>query len=199
MGEVVKLKFTRPSNLGFKKVERRKKSTAASGQLNLFSTQPRVKQIVALASDFDKALFLDEQEDDSARDHYHRAIESGEHVADAYCNLGILEFRRGHLDEALECFTRSLKANPTLFEAHYNLGNLYFHLNNLQPARVHYEIASKLDPTYPHVLYNLGLALAMQKKFDLAVNALARYRGMVSGDEARTVEELLEALRVASG
>lgn len=197
MGEVVRFKLSKPSNLGFKKVERKKKSSAEkAGQLNLFGTQPRIKQITALASNFEKALLLDEQDSDLARDQYQLAIASGEHVADAYCNLGILEFRHGRLEAAWECFTQSLKANPDLFEGHYNMGNLYFHLNNLRPARVHYEIASKLDPSFAHVYYNLGLALAMEKKFDLAVEALTRYRDMVPAHESSAVEELLESLTV---
>jgi len=198
MGEIVRFKISKPSSLSFKKVGRKKKSAdEKAGQLNLFGGQGRVKQITALASDFEKALLLDERGNEDARIHYQSAIASGEHVADAFCNLGILEFNLGHVDESLDCFTSALRANPTLFEAHYNLGNLYFHLNNLQPARVHYEIASKLDPSYPHVYYNLGLALALEKKFDRAITSLSRYRDIAPAGESSSVEELIESLKVS--
>jgi len=199
MGEVVQFKLPKLSRRDFKKVGRKKNLPDKNkSQLNLFNEKSRIKPITALGSEFDQALLLDEQGNSEARNFYQQAIDAGEQIADAYCNLGILEFNLGQVGKALECFTQALKTNPTLFEAHYNLGNLYFHLHNLQPARVHYEIASKLDSSYPHVYYNMGIVLVMDKKFDLAVKALTHYRDMVSADEAVTVDELLESLNAST-
>ena len=61
----------------------------------------------------------DERGDGQAAELYARAIENHDCVADAFCNLGILESKKGSTAKAFDCFTTSLKHDPRHSEAHY--------------------------------------------------------------------------------
>src|SRR5262249_37031108 len=122
------LKFpAQASKLGFKRVKRRAKCGEHQDQLDLF---PRpAAQILDFDGGlgrFEQALLFDERGDPKAAELYARAIEEQDCVADAYCNLGIIESQNGNTGKAFDCFTTSLKHDPRHSEAHYNLGNLYF-------------------------------------------------------------------------
>ena len=94
------------------------------GQLNLFRVE--TPRLARLLTPFEEALLLHERGDAAAAEHYVEAINEGDNVAEAYCNLGILNLERGQLSSALDNFTLSLKNDPRHVEAHYNLANLYF-------------------------------------------------------------------------
>jgi tetratricopeptide (TPR) repeat protein len=179
-------------------VSKRSKTGDHPAQLDLFS-QPTA-QILDLASalgSFAQALLWDERGDAKAGELYQKAIAEGDCVADAYCNLGILESRQANTGRAFDCFTTSLKHNPRHFEAHYNLGNLYFDANDFRLAQLHYELASEIDPTFPNVYFNLALVRAINNEIAAAVSALTRYQQLVPVDEGRNAEDLLNNLKRA--
>ena len=72
-------------------------------------------------SPFEKALLLHERGESGAVDAYRAAIEAEDYVADAYCNLGILEHEAERVPRAFDCFTTALKHEPRHFETHFNL------------------------------------------------------------------------------
>ena len=80
------------------------------GQLNLFRVEPQ--RLARLLTPFEEALLLHEQGDSSAAKHYQEAITEGDNVAEAYCNLGIINLERGQLAQALDNFTLSLRTIP---------------------------------------------------------------------------------------
>lgn len=165
------------------------------GQLNLFSGQKgRVFRLPSRFSPFEEAFLLDEQEDQRAKQAYLNAISEGDCVADAYCNLGILESREGNFSGAFDLFTKSLKEDPRHFESHYNLGNLYLDGGNYRLAKLHYEIAARLCPDFPNVFFNMGLALALNEEFEAAIEAFKRYRELVPAAEGEKAEELIRSL-----
>ena len=82
---------------------------------------------------------------EGAGDAYRAAIESEDYVADAYCNLGILEHEGGEVPRAFDCFATALKDDPRHFESHYNLATLYFETEDLRLARLHYELAAEIE------------------------------------------------------
>ncbi len=92
------------------------------GQMNLF--KPARAEIAHLLSPFEEALLLHERGDAKAAELYREAITEGDNLADAYCNLGIIELEQGRMPKALDCFTLALKNEPRHVEAHYNLANL---------------------------------------------------------------------------
>src|SRR5881296_1214810 len=108
------LKFpAQASKFGYKRVRKRAKADENHDQLDLF---PRpTAQILNFTSDlsrFEQALMLDERGDPKAAELYARAIEEHDCVADAYCNLGIIESQNGNTSKAFDRFTASLKFDP---------------------------------------------------------------------------------------
>ena len=195
MGEIIEFPGQRPK-FGFKRVSKRSKAVENPAQLNLFP-QPTA-QILDLATglgSFGQALLWDERGDAKAGELYRKAIEEGDCVADAYCNLGIIESQQANTGRAFDCFTTSLKHNPRHFEAHYNLGNLYFDANDFRLAQLHYELAAEVDPSFPNVYFNLALVRAVNNDLAAAVNALTKYQQLVPAEEGRNAEELLNNLK----
>src|SRR2546423_4351554 len=175
------LKFpAQASKLGFKRVKKRKQPAENPDQLHLFAQQTaQILQFVPELSRFEHALLLDEHGDPKAAELYAKAIEEHDCVADAYCNLGIIESQKGNTTKAFDCFTTSLKFNPRHFEAHYNLGNLYFDVNDFRLAQIHYEMAGGVDPSFPNVYFNLALVQSINNDLGAAISALTKYQELV--------------------
>ena len=191
------LKFpVQAARLGFRRVRRRGAAAENPDQLQL-SLQPKAQilDFAAELSRFEQALLFDERGDPRAAELYARAIEEQDCVADAYCNLGILESQSGNFARAFDRFTTSLKHDPRHSEAHYNLGNLYFEVNDLRLAQVHYEMAAEVDPAFANVHFNLALVLALNNDPAAAVQALIRYQQLVPEEEGCIAGELLQNLQ----
>src|SRR5436309_1882848 len=175
------LKFpVQASKLGYKRVRKRGQIAESQNQLHLFS--PLTAQILDFAPDlsrFEQALLFDERGDAKAAELYSKAIAENDCVADAYCNLGIIESQKGNTAKAFDCFTTSLKHDPRHSESHYNLGNLYFDGNDLRLAQVHYEMAAEIQPSFPNVYFNLALVQALNNELAAAISALGRYQERV--------------------
>jgi Flp pilus assembly protein TadD len=195
MGEIIKFPG-QAAKFGFKRVRSRAKPAEHPDQLHLFP-QPTA-QILSFESGlspFEQALLCDERGDAKAAEFYARAIEEQDCVADAFCNLGIIESQKGNTARAFDCFTTTLKHDPRHSEAHYNLGNLYFDANDFRLARMHYEMAVEVDPSFPSVYFNLALVEALNNDLVAAINALTKYQGLASENDARNADELLENLK----
>jgi tetratricopeptide (TPR) repeat protein len=191
------LKFPpQSSKLGYKRVKKRASAAENPDQLHLFlQTTAQILHFAPELGQFEQALMLDERGDPKAAESYAKAIEDHDCVADAYCNLGIIESQKGNTIKAFDCFTTSLKYDPRHSEAHYNLGNLYFEVNDLRLAQVHYEIAGEVDPAFANVYFNLALVQAIKNDLGAAIRALTKYQELVSEDEARNADELLQNLK----
>jgi tetratricopeptide (TPR) repeat protein len=195
MGRILKFP-AQAAKLGYKRVKKRPNTDESPDQLHLFS-QP-LGQILSFAPElswFEQALILDERGDLRAAESYNKAIAQQDCVADAYCNLGIIESRQGNTIRAFDCFTISLKHNPRHSEAHYNLGNLYFDANDLRLAQIHYEISAQMDPSFANVYFNLALVQAINHDLTAAISTLICYQELVTGEEKQNADELLHNLR----
>ncbi len=165
------------------------------GQMSLFRQDVTQVQVSRLLTPFEEALVLHEQGDLSAADFYQQAITEGDNIAEAYCNLGIIELDRGNTIGALENFTQSLKSDPRHVEAHYNLANLYYDAGNFSLARLHYEAAIQIEPNFALVYYNLALVYHRLNNVDGARQALNKYKELEPGDEEiELVDQLLKAM-----
>jgi tetratricopeptide (TPR) repeat protein len=163
------------------------------GQMSLF--RPESSQVSRLLTPFEEALLLHEQGDEKAAEFYLEAISAGDNVAEAYCNLGIIELDRGKTIGALENFTQSLKNDPRHVEAHYNLANLYYDAGDFPLARLHYEAATQIEPNFSLVYYNLALVYHRLNNVPGAMQALHRYKELEPGDEEiELVDQLLKAM-----
>ena len=193
MAKVVKFPDPGPEKFGLQQVrKRRHKKSEKPGQLNLFSGG----KIVSLhqLSPFEEALQLDDRGDRvNAKMLYCKAIEEKDSLADAYCNLGILESLDDGIAKAIDCFTNSLKNDPRHYEAHYNLANLYAELGNYSLAKAHYEISIEINSHFSNSYFNLGLTLAMNKDYQGAIKALSQYKVLVPND-TQQADHLIQQL-----
>jgi tetratricopeptide (TPR) repeat protein len=186
----------RAAKFGYQRVPKRCAKVENSAQLHLFS-QPtaQVLQFESGLGPFEYALILDEKGDNRAAEYYLKAITQEDCVADAYCNLGIIESKQGRSAKAFDHFTKCLKAEPRHLEAHYNLGNLYFELNDFRLAQAHYEMAAEVDPKFPSAYFNLALVLSINNDVRGAIDALTKYQQLVPPEEGRHADELLSNLK----
>lgn len=164
------------------------------GQLNLFRAE--VSRLARLLSPFEEALLLHEQGDPKAADCYVEAIGEGDNVAEAYCNLAIINLEQGNVAKALDNFTLSLKNDPRHVEAHYNLGNLYYDAGELPLARLHYEAATQIEPGFSLVYFNLALVYHKLGESAAASGSLEKYMQLEPDDEEiEALKQLLRALQ----
>jgi tetratricopeptide (TPR) repeat protein len=166
------------------------------GQLHLFRGVEESK-IARLRTPFEEALVLDDQNDPRAVESYLEAIDNGDNVAEAYCNLGIINKDLGNVGIALDNFTLALKHEPRHVEAHYNLGNLYFDAGQLPLARLHYEAAAQIEPRFSLVYFNLALAHFKLNDLSAALAAIANYKELRQPDDEETeaINQLLRAMQ----
>lgn len=193
MGKVIAFPGQGSEKFGFKPVAKKRLGLPdKNGQLNLFAGA-KVINLHTLSA-FEEALMMDEQHDDTAKELYLKAIEAGDSVADAYCNLGILESQKKNTTIAIDYFTKSLKEDPRHYEAHYNLANLYAEVGNWILAKLHYELSITIEPQFPNSYFNLALTLAMNGEKSEAVQALFQYKTRVPVAEQYAADELIESL-----
>jgi tetratricopeptide (TPR) repeat protein len=191
MAKVIKFPMPEPEKFGPEKVRKKKGSEKSkTGQLPLFTTGKVVR--LHQLSPFDEALILDEQGDKAkAKVGYLKAIEDADSVADALCNLAIIESQEGQIARAIDHFTQCLKHEPRHHEAHYNLANLYAEVGNFPLAKIHYQIAIEIEPSFSNSYFNLGLTLAMVKEFKEAVKVIQQYRHLTPQENHKQTDELL--------
>jgi tetratricopeptide (TPR) repeat protein len=194
MAKVVKFPGATPQKFGLQRVSKRKgKDLEKFGQLNLFSGGRVVK--LNQLSTFEEALLQDDNHNLAlAKELYRKAIEEEDCLADAYCNLGIIESEEGNRAKAIDYFTRSLKADPRHYEAHYNLANLYAEAGDLNLAKFHYGIAIEIEPTFSNCYFNLGLTLAMNKEYHEAVKVLNTYKNFSPAADQPQLDALIDQL-----
>lgn len=202
MANIIEFPLQKPQS-GLKRVNKSTKiELTRTNQIDLFSQQSPETNIYIMSSNlspFEEALMLDDRGDEGAKDAYKKAVTEDDSPADAYCNLGILEYESGSTVKAIDCFTKSLGSNPRHFESHYNLANLYSELGNLPLAKTHYEFARELKPDFPDICFNLGLVYAMTRDFDSAVKILSEYKDMVSPEDSSNADKLIESIRRITG
>ncbi|MEP6922476.1 MAG: tetratricopeptide repeat protein [bacterium] len=164
------------------------------GQLHLFRGE--VGRLARLLTPFEEALLLHEQGDPKAADCYLEAITEGDNVAEAYCNLAIINLEQANLAKALDNFTLSLKSDPRHVEAHYNLGNLYYDAGELGLARLHYEAATQIEPGFSLVYFNLALVYHKLGDNQTASTTLEKYMQLEPDDEeTEALQQLLKAMK----
>jgi tetratricopeptide (TPR) repeat protein len=197
MAKIIKFPIPTPEKFGPQRVRKSKDlRPSKTGQLNLF-TGGKVVKLNQLTV-FEEALMLDEQGNKQrAKVGYQQAIEQEDSVADAYCNLGIIESLEGLHAKAIDSFTQCLKVDPRHFEAHYNLANLYGEIGNLGLAKAHYEISIQLEPNFPNSYFNLGLTFAMNKQFDEAIKAIRQFRKLAQPEDQQFADDLIKKLMTA--
>jgi tetratricopeptide (TPR) repeat protein len=185
--------FRRVRELRVQGLTLRRIEAELQGQLSLFpETEGQLIPLPVKVSPIEKAMRFHESGDRKAAEFaYRQAIEAGDSISDAYCNLGILEFEAGRSPEAFDHFTNALKHDPRHFEAHFNLAHLYFEAGDLRLSRLHYELAAQLEPSFPNLYFNIGLVHAVTGDYSEAITALNKARNMVADEDRLKIDELL--------
>lgn len=193
MAKVIAFPTPSPEKFGFKPASKKNPANSKkSGQLDLFS-EAKVINLNRL-SVFEEAFMLDESGDKKSKELYLKAIDQNDSLADAYCNLGIIESEDKNFIPAIDYFTKSLKEDPRHYEAHYNLANLYTEVGNIQLAKIHYQLSIAIEPDFPNSHFNLGITLATNKEVALAIESLEKYKKLVSPADQSQANELIESL-----
>ncbi len=196
MAKVVQFSGNTPKKLGPQKARlntRALRKTENPAQLSLFTGR-----MVSLNRDnvFEQALAADEAgQNHRARMLYQQAIAGNNQAADAWCNLGIIEFAEGNLAGAISAFSHCLSQSPRHFEAHYNLANAWAEAGNYPLAELHYRMAIDIAPDFPNSYYNLGLTLALKKDYASAIENLNHYCRLTTPEEHAQALELIAHLR----
>lgn len=198
MAKIIKFPIDDSSKRGFKKARRkRKKNLEDFGQLNIFN-QPKQARVIGLQQEgelFENGITLQESDPHKAATFYQKSIEKGEHLADSYCNLGIIHYQNGELNKAIDCFTKSLEKEHRHFESHYNLANLYFEVGDYKLAKIHYQFSEDIEPGDSNVRYNLALVLANLNQYLDAIAQLENYLELADHHNDPDVLKLISMLR----
>ena len=152
------------------------------GQLNLFDRPGGPASVISITSKegaFRRALLCQDKDNDAARTLYLESIKEHTYEADAYCNLGLLEYQDGRAARAISCLTLALRYDPRHVEAHYNLGSVYYDLGDHHLAKLHLEVVREIEPSYPSAHFNLALVYGKLGDLFCAFSSLKAYQELL--------------------
>ncbi|MBZ5564182.1 MAG: tetratricopeptide repeat protein [Acidobacteriia bacterium] len=124
---------------------------------------------------------------DEAAAEYREAVRLDPRMAEAYRNLGYLEWSRGHLEAAREALAAALKLSPNDTYAHYYLGRVELESGQFSEAISHLERARNLWPQEANFLLNLSAAYLGAHRTQEARNILRRLPSDAAIDDANRV------------
>jgi tetratricopeptide (TPR) repeat protein len=70
-------------------------------------------------------------------------------------NVGIIHYRKGHLEEAVKAYQTAIKFKPDLAVAYNILGEIYVKQGRLEQAYKEFQTALKIDPNHKDARTNL--------------------------------------------
>lgn len=195
--KIIQLPFNPVRKQSLQKARRSKATRMeAAGQMNLFDGA----RVVPLNQDglFHRAAQLDDAGvKGEARTLYKQCIDQDIHPADAWCNLGVLDYENQDAQTALLCFTSCLKLNPAHAEAHYNLGNIYSDLGNLPLAEFHYQASIQFNSRFANSYFNLAILKIKANDPEKAIEFLRRYCEYANEQEQANAQELVQKIQEA--
>jgi tetratricopeptide (TPR) repeat protein len=118
-----------------------------------------------------------EGDNKSARELFIQALRYNNESAQAYNNLGMLEFEEQNHDTAEERFRRALKVNPDYFEARYNLAKTYVAMKKPEEAEKHLRQLLASEPRIADAQNLLGI---LRLEAGDMTEALARFDAAVA-------------------
>ena len=112
-------------------------------------------------------IFESKEEFADAARFYDKAIELNPKHSMAHSNLGIVLFRQGRPNEAIDHFRQAVKLNPGIAQMQNNLGIALLSEGYLAEALTQFETVLRLDPDFgAHVHYNIACIYSRQNRVD---------------------------------
>ncbi|MDC6451524.1 tetratricopeptide repeat protein, partial [Alphaproteobacteria bacterium] len=71
--------------------------------------------------------------------------------------IGVIQFKLGEINRAIEAFKKVIKLNPTFLDGHFNLANISKQQGNYNDAIINYKKVIVIDPMHADTFYNLGV------------------------------------------
>jgi tetratricopeptide (TPR) repeat protein len=87
----------------------------------------------------------------------------------AHNNLGVVQFEKGNIEDAIEKYQQALRLRPDYPEAHYNLGSALLQKGYSDEAIRQCEAALKIQPDEPDAQIVLGNAFMAKQDVDQAI------------------------------
>lgn len=115
-------------------------------------------------------------------------------IPHAYFYLGLIAYRAGNMDLAVQNFSSALKLDPELAQARLSLGNAQFAAGHAEEAIAAWEELAKERPNLASVHNNLGVAYLDRGQLDQAVEHLEQTVAL-SPDNYRAQTNLADAYR----
>ena len=88
----------------------------------------------------------------------------------AYNNLGVVQFEKGNIDDAINKYGQALRLHANYPEAHYNLGSALLQQGKIDDAIQQCEKALELQPTDPDAHVVLGNAFMAKQDLGRAIS-----------------------------
>jgi protein O-mannosyl-transferase len=88
----------------------------------------------------------------------------------AYNNLGVVQFEKGNIDDAINKYEEALRLHANYPEAHYNLGSALLQQGKIDDAIQQCEKALQLQPTDPDAHVVLGNAFLAKQDLGRAIS-----------------------------
>jgi len=107
-------------------------------------------------AELERALALEDESPEAARDAYRRALELDPGLVDACVNLGRLVHEAGDAREAARLYHRALERSPEDPIVHFNLALALEDLGAAEAALAHYRRALSHDPDFADAHFNLA-------------------------------------------
>ena len=111
---------------------------------------------------------------DLAIENYKKALLVKPDYADAFCNIGIVQQKKGELKTAIQNYKKAIKINPLHVRAHYNMGISYKTKGDPEGAIACYKQAIKLQPNHAEAYNNMGTAFSDVSKLQKAIDCFKR-------------------------
>jgi Flp pilus assembly protein TadD len=142
---------------------------AAFASLALLACPPSPRVHPRAAEEVRKGYrYLAEQDLERAEIAFAHALEFNADIPEALNGAGIVERRRGHVDEARQRFEHAVKVAPDFAEGHVNLGETQLAEGRYEAAEEDFRAALRIDPDLMVARLNLARALLHRGRRDRA-------------------------------
>lgn len=102
---------------------------------------------------------------------YRSVLEENPTYPDALHLLGVVLYKRGDTEQALEYVKKAVQSsgNDSFAAFHNTLGACYRTLGRMEEAEQQFELALRINPEFTSALFNLGLVYQQKNQFEKAI------------------------------